>query len=430
MMIAALVSVVLLTAGDGISATREVRVGLNERQEADVAELALRLAKAAGIELARPKGSVKLPMAGLGAPLSRALLAESLGADVVPVVEGANLLLRIPEGRLAAGGRADWEDRVRSLVARVEREEKRRERYGLHALASYRANDPMRPTVCLIHGLNSTSAVFWHMVAPIEEAGYGVVVYDFPYNRDLDESAAVFRRDWSEFRKRTGDKRPWAVVCHSMGALLARAYVEDDAAYAGDVASLILIAPVNGGSNLSKVQTIHQMLQGIRAVNGNAGKGGDALAKLGDGLGAAADDLLPGSAFLKALNGRKRREGVPYHTLAGTGGFLSPGARRQIEAQLGLDSRSSLVGGLARLAAGNLAAQLDEVTEGTGDGCVSVAATRLAGVDDHVTLPANHLELIRAPLLYPDPGPVACMPYLLRWLAKDLPAANPPDGEK
>lgn len=424
---AAIVAFMLVVAGGGGDGPggRLVRVGLNDRQEADVAELALGLAKAAGIELPRPRGSVKLPMTGLGGPLSRALLAESLGADVVAVVEGASLTVRIPEGRLAAGGRADWEARVRGLVERVEREEKRRERYGLHALRSYRPNDPARPTVCLIHGLNSTSGVFWHMVAPIEAAGYGVVVYDFPYNRDLDESAAAFRRDWAEFRKRSGDARPWAVVCHSMGGLLARSYVEDDAAYADDVASLILIAPVNGGSNLSKVQTIHQMLQGLKAVNGGSGKGGDALARLGDGLGAAADDMLPGSAFLKGLNGRRRRAGVPYHTLAGTGGFLSPAARRQIEARLGLDGRATLVGGLARLAAGNLPAQLDEITEGTGDGCVSLASTRLDGVDDHVTLPANHLELIRAPLLYPDPGPVACMPYVLGWLAKDLPAPKP-----
>ncbi|MBV8270628.1 MAG: hypothetical protein JO252_30230, partial [Planctomycetaceae bacterium] len=51
--------------------------------------------------------------------------------------------------------------------------------------------------------------------------------------------------------------------------------------------------------------------------------------------------------------------------------------------------------------------------------CVSVARTRLEGVADHVTIHANHAELIRAPLLYPDPGPVACMPHVLRWLAAD-----------
>ena len=45
--------------------------------------------------------------------------------------------------------------------------------------------------------------------------------------------------------------------------------------------------------------------------------------------------------------------------------------------------------------------------------------TRLEGVADHVTIHANHAELIRAPLLFADPGPVACMPDVLRWLEED-----------
>ena len=215
--------ILILDPASRDEATHLVRVGLNERQEADVAELVVGLAKANGIDLPRPNCSLKLPMTGLGGPLSRAVLAESLGADIVPVVEGPASTLRTSPGRrLDASQRPDWEKRLRGLVDRIEREERRRERYGLHALKSYRPNDSGRPTVCLIHGLNSTSAVFWHMVKPIEAAGYGVVVYDFPYNRDLDESAEAFRRDWAGFRRRLGDKRPWAVVSHSMGGLLAQ----------------------------------------------------------------------------------------------------------------------------------------------------------------------------------------------------------------
>ena len=63
---------------------------------------------------------------------------------------------------------------------------------------------------------------------------------------------------------------------------------------------------------------------------------------------------------------------------------------------------------------------LDELTDDTGDGCVAVERTRLDGAEDHVTIRANHAELIRAPLLYPDEGPVVCMPYVLRWLQADL----------
>jgi pimeloyl-ACP methyl ester carboxylesterase len=413
--------ILLAVSGPGDVAPAVVQLPLNPKREAEMAELVSGLARATGVDIDRPKGSLKLPMAGLGGPLSKKLLAETLGPGVETGVEGNSLVVRIPASRLGPGAKADWQTRLRGLNDRIAAEEKRREQYGMSALNSYRPNDPARPTVCLIHGLNSTSSVFQHMIEPIEKAGYGIVVYDFPYNRDLDETTAAFRRDWAEFRKAWGETRPWAIVSHSMGGLLARSYVEDDMAYRGDVASLILIAPVNGGSNLSQAQTLLQMIQGLKAINSGASSRSGALTHLGDGLGAAADDLAPGSGFLKALNARKRRAGVPYHVLAGSGGFLSMAARRQIDAQLGLTGRAGLLGGLTRLAASNLPAQLDEITDGTGDGCVSVASTRLEGVDEPSILPVNHLELIRAPLLFPDKGPVACMPIVLRWLEKDLP---------
>ncbi len=252
------------------------------------------------------------------------------------------------------------------------------------------------------------------MVGPLEAAGYGLVVYDFPYNRDLDETSAAFRRDWAEFRRKSGDSRPWSIVAHSMGSLLARSYVEDDQAYEKDVASLIMIAPPNHGSSLARAQTFLQMVQSVQAMNGS--RRTDPLALLGDGLGAAADDMTPGSAYLNGLNARHRREGVRYHTLAGDSGYLNAQARRQIEAQ---SSGRGVLGGIGRLVASGVSTPLDEITDGLGDGCVSVASTRLEGVEDHRVLHANHLELIRAPLLFPDPGPVASMPDLLRWLGED-----------
>ncbi|HMB03836.1 MAG TPA: alpha/beta hydrolase, partial [Isosphaeraceae bacterium] len=220
------------------------------------------------------------------------------------------------------------------------------------------------------------------------------------------------------FRRAAGEARPWALVGHSMGALVARSYVEDTRGDGRDVSALIMIGPVNRGASLAKVQTLYQLLNGIQSVGGR--KASDPLVHLGDGLGKSAEDILPGSAFLTALNRRPRRAGVPYHILAGDVGVLSASARRQVEAQLETWKRQGgILGGvMARLAGGDdLAGRLDELSDGLGDGCVSVARTRLEGVTDHVVIHANHAELIRAPLLFPDPGPVACMPYLLRWLA-------------
>ncbi|MBX6315888.1 MAG: alpha/beta fold hydrolase [Isosphaeraceae bacterium] len=283
--------------------------------------------------------------------------------------------------------------------------------FGMHAQGSYRPNDADRPTVCLIHGMNSTGSCFRHLIGPLEAAGFGVVLYEYPDDQDLDRTAEDFQRDWVAFRRRQGETRPWAIVAHSMGGLVARAYVEGES-YHGDVSDLILIAPPNRGATLARAQALRQGIQGLRVVHN--GREAEALAVLGEGLGAAAEDLTPGSAFLERLNRRPRREGVRYHILAGDVGFLPERARRQIEEQFrAIAQRGGLLGGLTRLASGEIAALLDELTDGTGDGCVAVASTRLDGVDDHETIHANHIELIRGPSLYPEPGPVACMPFIL-----------------
>ena len=74
---------------------------------------------------------------------------------------------------------------------------------------------------------------------------------------------------------------------------------------------------------------------------------------------------------------------------------------------------------MTKAATADLPDMLDELTDGKGDGCIAVERTRLEGVADHVTIHANHVELVRGPLLYPDPGPVACMPVVLKWLKAD-----------
>src|SRR5262249_58116327 len=117
----------------------------------------------------RPPGEARLAVTGLGGGLSRAMVAETLGPDVALAVEGRTLVLTVDPDRLGPGRRADWERRVRELATRAGREAKRRLRYGMHALKSYRPDDPARPTVCLVHGVNSSSYGFVHMVRPLEE---------------------------------------------------------------------------------------------------------------------------------------------------------------------------------------------------------------------------------------------------------------------
>ena len=260
---------ILATTGPADDPPTTIRVPLSDSSEVDVVEVAARLAEFGRIKVERPSGVLRLPLEGRAAQLTLTLLADTLGRDAVVKREEGELVISLEARVFEPAGRADWERRVRELADRAAREIERRERYGFRARPSYRPDDPTRPTVCLIHGLNSSSGVFRHFFEPLEAAGYGLVTYDFPYNRDLDETSAAFARDWLEFRNRAGDPRPWSIAAHSMGSLLARSYVEDDRAYAGDVATLVLIAPPNHGSTLAQAQTLLQTVQSLRAMQGS-----------------------------------------------------------------------------------------------------------------------------------------------------------------
>jgi pimeloyl-ACP methyl ester carboxylesterase len=409
-----LATLVLLTQLDGSgSEANPIRVAIDERGTIDAAQLVTTLSDQIGLTLPRPPQPSRLPIRGVAGALITRTITETLGPAVSVSLEPDALVIRLLPKNPADGTLEDLRQRVRSLSAQLDRLSRREQRYGMRALSSYRPNDPARPAVLLVHGMNSSSGSFVHMIPLLERAGFGVVVYDYAFNRDLDELAPAFARDWKAFRERVGERRAWAVVTHSMGALLARWYVEGQS-YGGDVSALVLVAPPNGGSAAARAQTILQLIQGTEAVNGRQAS---ALAQLGDGLGEAASDMLPGSAFLTRLQGCSRRPGVRYYVIAGDRGFLDEPARRRLEGRLGLVMRNGgILGSLTRLASHDVTRQLDELSDGTGDGCVSVASTRLDGATEHVVLHANHVELIRGPLLYPDPGPVICMPYVLRWL--------------
>ncbi len=398
----------------------EVRIAIDADGRIDSGEVVARVGRRIGREVPRAAEATKLPVVGLSAGLVRTFLEEQLGPGVKAEVVGNELVLRlgpevVAQPEVIAGRLRALADGARLVAARSKR-------YGMHALPSYRPADPARPTICLLHGINSNASSFHHLIGPLEAAGFGLVVYDFPFNRRLDASATQFRDDWARFRRDHGESRPWAIVSHSMGGLLARAYVEGPD-YGGDVAELVMIGPPNEGSAVARAQTVLQFIEGSRAVEGAKGRGGAAaLSRLSEGMGEAAEDMRPGSGFLRRLNARPRRAGVGYHILAGDIGLISAEARAGIAAQLGMATRGrGLLGGLARVVAGDLAGQLDELTDGAGDGCVAVASTRLDGVADHVAIHANHVELIRGPLLYPDPGPVACLPFVLDRLRSMLP---------
>ena len=111
------------------------------------------------------------------------------------------MIITIDERSLALERRDEWKRQLGDLADRAQEAAQKRQSYGMRALQSYRSNDASRPTVCLVHGLNSSSGGFVHMIPWLEQAGYGIVIYDYPFNRSLDESCAGFARDWLAVRR-------------------------------------------------------------------------------------------------------------------------------------------------------------------------------------------------------------------------------------
>jgi pimeloyl-ACP methyl ester carboxylesterase len=401
-------------------APRAITIPMNKNFEVEIDDLITRIGKSLEIPIDSNPVPVRLPVVGIDGKLTKTLLRETLGEAVdfhvdnrsgsIVIDLGADALGLDRKAKIAAG--------IRSLAERARRERKAiEERFGMRARPSFHPNDPDRPTICLIHGLNSTSNVFVHMIKPLEAAGFGIVLYDYPYNHDLDETVQSFRRDWLAFRQKTGERSAWSVVAHSMGGLLIRSYIEDSARLRPrDVDDVVLIAPPNRGSAIAKAQTILHYLDKVKAVNGLRR---DVLFQLSETLGAAAVDLTPGSRFLTRLNSRRRAADVDYHILAGDSGFVSIDSRRKIESRIETLAQSpGILRVLTLVATNEVRAWLDVVTETYGDGCVSLESAKLEGVDDFVVLHANHVELIRAPLFFPDPGPVVSLPYILKRLDK------------
>ena len=281
-----------------------------------------------------------------------------------------------------------------------------------------RPNDPRRPTVCLVHGMNSSSGGFVHMIRAARggrvTASWSTTIRS---TATWTSRAEPFRRDWQEFRREAGETRPWAIVAHSMGALVARSYVEEPTATAGDVSTLILIGA--GEPGVEPGQGADAPAVARRPAGGQRGKTGRRPGPPGRRPGRGRRrHHCPGSAFLKALNRRPRRAGSPITSWRATSGSC----RRGAAAGRGAGRRLPGAGGAARRAwpGSRPARPAGAARRARPTGPATAASrsqrTRLDGVTDHVTIHANHVELIRAPLLFPDPGPVACMPYLLRWL--------------
>jgi pimeloyl-ACP methyl ester carboxylesterase len=254
--------------------------------------------------------------------------------------------------------------------------------------------------VILIHGLDSTDE-FWQDLSPlIEQEGYAVASLVYPNDQPVADSAALFAGEMS--RLRAANPRLKAdIVAHSMGGILARAYLEGGV-YKGGVDRMILLAPPNHGSCYSRFSIVCDLVEHCGHWYNNPDWSWTWMVT--DGLGEARNDISPGSPFLLKLNSQPRRCDVRYTIIAGNrscGWRYAASVVRwssvcvpNSEWTKPLDDKLD-----------NWAERL-ESRSASNDGLVKIENALLPGVDDVVIVPADHTTIActrngRPPVAWP-----------------------------
>jgi pimeloyl-ACP methyl ester carboxylesterase len=312
--------------------------------------------------------------------------------------ERGELLVAIDRDR-ARDVRRDLRARLAKLAGGLAGEDATGRRYELALPAQL---DPGKPLCVLVHGVESDASVWTDLKDWLTAPGRSVQVATFAYPNDeaVERVAAELAS-----RLRALGAQPVVLVGHSMGGLVARDVVEDPALDPGNVRVLVMTGTPNEGSNLAGFLFALELADVLREMGGDAGAHADvgpfaralvlaAIDHFRDGLGEAGGDLLPGSVCLAHLAARSRNPRVQYHLVLGTRSLLTQEQLAAVQAAV----RARLADrGLPQVVKPRLErwlADLDELVDGRGDGAVSVARGRLAGVEP-VLVPLYHVGLVR-----------------------------------
>lgn len=317
-------------------------------------------------------------------------LNHAFGEGCRVTLQGDALVLHLDREKLPK----DWDGtkiaiRVFTSFAAPESTAAQQRRYGFLLPKQI---DENRRLVVLIHGLACTRDIWTSVIPLLEQEGYQVATFSYPAAQGIGDSAEFFSQHMKGLRE-LYPRLKVDVVTHSMGSLVARAYVEGPA-YQGGVEHLVLLTPPNHGSSWARAEFAAKAMEHYELWRHDPEWRWTWMVT--DGLGEAARDLMPDSPFLRQLNAVPRREGVRYTIVAGT---LSPTwriAANVVGAPAGwVPKRVANCWGFRQCRHGleNASASL-RGHQSDNDGPVSLASARLAGVDDFVMIHEDHAGML------------------------------------
>jgi len=267
--------------------------------------------------------------------------------------------------------------------------------YGLRLDDDWQRAPAHRLVVVLVHGFNSGPVQNVELMKPIHAKQFACGAFVYPNDHAIVVSAQLLSEELKKFAARYPERRI-ALVCHSMGSLVARACIENATLDPGNVERLIMIAPPTHGTLVAHFAVGTDLYEHWLARK-NGGAWRRFRDSIVDGLGEAADDLCPASVFLNELNAQPRNPRVRYSIFLGTGGCMSDSQVTWI--------RESFCENLAKVPGGDGSAErldailsdIDELVEGRGDGIVAVKRGRLEGVADTLVMPFGHMAVTGEP---------------------------------
>lgn len=329
-----------------------------------------------------PPGEINLN--GLSGSLFIAAMNRSLGDGCRLETRGNELVLHVDPDKLPNNiTSAEHAMRVFTATAAPRATVAQARHYGLLLPAKI---DSARPLVILIHGLDMDNSAWASMATLLAASGYQVGYFGYPGDGPLADDTALLTQHMAALRD-TFPKLKVDVITFSMGALVARAYIEGGS-YRGGIDHLIMLAPPNHGSNWAYLQFLAGWKeQAELAVHDPQWS---PTWMITDGLGEAGYELLPDSRFLAKLNALPRRVGVRYTIIAGDERPVRRLAADGLKASANLIPAGACWGfRQCRSELSRLSTEIGAVRDSC-DGPVTLSSAALSGVSDVVHLHADH----------------------------------------